>query len=72
MKARASSSSPQLARRQGFAHSMREQPTASERDPGEWPQVLPQRGERELGRGGHGMDGRVAQARKGVRVGARG
>lgn len=31
MKARASSSSPHLARRQGFARSMRKQPTASER-----------------------------------------
>ena len=31
MKARASSSSPHLARRQGFARSMRQQPTASER-----------------------------------------
>ncbi len=31
MKARASSSSPHLARRQGFARSMREQPTTSER-----------------------------------------
>jgi very-short-patch-repair endonuclease len=31
MNARASSSSPHLARRQGFARSMREQPTKSER-----------------------------------------
>ena len=31
MNARASSSSPHLARRQGLARSMREQPTASER-----------------------------------------
>ncbi|MES1182205.1 MAG: DUF559 domain-containing protein [Myxococcales bacterium] len=31
MKARTSSSSPHLARRQGFARRMREQPTASER-----------------------------------------
>ena len=31
MKARASSSSPHLARRQGFARRMREQPTTSER-----------------------------------------